>query len=52
MSSYYQRISRQQTESGQVTHYQSTDLVQGAWNPHEQHMAAASGVICAELEQF
>lgn len=52
MSSYYQRISRQYSELGQVSHYRTTDLVQGAWNPHEQHMAAASGVICAELEQF
>lgn len=52
MSSYYQRISRQQTESGQTSYYRCTELVQGAWNPHEQHMAAASGVLCAELEQF
>lgn len=52
MSSYYQRISRQHTELGQVSHYRCTELVQGAWNPHEQHMAAASGVICAELDQF
>ncbi|MGN5766350.1 acyl-CoA thioesterase domain-containing protein, partial [Acinetobacter calcoaceticus] len=30
----------------------STVHAQGAWNPHEQHMAPASGVIAAELEQF
>lgn len=52
MSSYYQLLSRQHTEYGQVSQYRCTELVQGAWNPHEQHMAAASGVMCAELEQF
>lgn len=53
MSAYYQLLSRHIDEQGIVTaHYQSTMNAQGAWNPNEQHMAPATGVICAELEQF
>ncbi|MEK7741156.1 MAG: thioesterase family protein, partial [Pseudomonadota bacterium] len=53
MSAYYQLIQRHIDEQGVVTaHYQSTHHAQGAWNAHEQHMAPATGVICAELEQF
>lgn len=32
--------------------YQSTVHAQGAWNPHEQHMAPVSGLLAHELEQF
>lgn len=33
-------------------HYKSTVQAQGAWNPHEQHMAPASGILVHCLEQF
>lgn len=32
--------------------YRSTVHAQGAWNPHEQHMAPATGILVAELEKF
>lgn len=32
--------------------YESTNHAQGAWNPHEQHMAPVSGLLAHELEQF
>lgn len=32
--------------------YRSTVHAQGAWNPHEQHMAPATGIIVHELEKF
>lgn len=32
--------------------YRSTIHAQGAWNPHEQHMAPATGIIAHELEKF
>lgn len=53
MGFYYQLIKREKQENGiQIAHYHPTENTQGAWNPHEQHMAPATGVICAELEQF
>lgn len=53
MTAYYQLIQRETDAQGTVTaHYQSTPLAQGAWNEHEQHMAPATGIICAELDQF
>lgn len=53
MAAYYQRIERNTDFAGVVTAlYQSTPLAQGAWNEHEQHMAPATGIICAELDQF
>lgn len=53
MTAYYQLIQREVDAQGCVTaHYHSTDLAQGAWNAHEQHMAPATGIICAELNQF
>lgn len=53
MTAYYQLIERNTDVTGMVTaHYRSTILAQGAWNEHEQHMAPATGIICAELEQF
>lgn len=53
MSAYYQFIDKHTNEDGTVTaQYRSTIHAQGAWNPHEQHMAPASGIISAELEQF
>lgn len=32
--------------------YRSTVHAQGAWNPHEQHMAPVTGLLVHELEQF
>ncbi|TCM68022.1 thioesterase superfamily protein [Acinetobacter calcoaceticus] len=53
MTAFYQRLSRSTDANGVVTaHYTSTIHAQGAWNPHEQHMAPASGIIAAELEAF
>ena len=54
MTSYYQLLTREVADDGSrvVAHYCSTEHAQGAWNPHEQHMAPATGIICAELEQF
>jgi len=53
MSAYYQLIHREIDGQGIVTaRYRSTINAQGAWNSNEQHMAPATGVICAELEQF
>lgn len=33
-------------------HYSSTVHAQGAWNPHEQHMAPVSGILAHSLERF
>lgn len=52
-SAYYQLIDRQVQEDGSViAKYRSTIHAQGAWNEHEQHMAPATGIICAELDLF
>ncbi len=32
--------------------YESTIHAQGAWNPHEQHMAPVSGLLVHELDRF
>lgn len=39
----------QQTGEGS---YRSTVHAQGAWNPHEQHMAPATGILVHEMELF
>lgn len=53
MGFYYELISREVKEDGSlVATYKPTEHTQGAWNDHEQHMAPATGVICAELEHF
>lgn len=53
MRAYYQFIDKKTEENGVVTAtYRSTIHAQGAWNPNEQHMGPASGIIAAELEQF
>ncbi len=53
MTSYYQCLQRTVHDDGSVTsRYRSTVYAQGAWNEHEQHMAAATGVLAVELEQF
>lgn len=53
MSAYYQLIQREVAQDGtSLAYYQSTIHAQGAWNPHEQHMAPATGIVSHELEQF
>lgn len=53
MAAYYQLLDRRINEQGeQIAHYRPTINAQGAWNEKEQHMAPATGVICAELEVF
>ncbi|AKX55156.1 thioesterase [Thiopseudomonas alkaliphila] len=54
MAAYYQLIQRETNadQSQVIAHYQPTTHAQGAWNPHEQHMAPATGILCTELEQF
>ena len=53
MPAYYLLLKREQHANGSVTaYYRSNIHAQGAWNPHEQHMAPATGLLCAELEQF
>ena len=53
MTGYYQLIQREEQQNGSViAHYRSTELAQGAWNPHEQHMAPATGIICEEIYRF
>lgn len=52
MRAYYEPISRSVNDDTTTAHYQSTDYAQGAWNPFEQHMAVATGLMARELEQF
>ncbi|MGB3344547.1 MAG: thioesterase family protein [Aequorivita sp.] len=53
MGFYYELLHRDfQADGIQVAHYRPTKNTQGAWNENEQHMAPATGVICAELESF
>ena len=53
MAAYYQLIQRETESDGTVAAlYCSTLSAQGAWNEHEQHMAPATGIICAELDRF
>lgn len=53
MSSYYQLIRRDDQKDGtQIAYYRPSEHTQGAWNPMEQHMAPATGIICAELERY
>lgn len=53
MQYYYELLHREtQTDGSQLAHYRPTQNTQGAWNETEQHMAPATGVICAELEKF
>jgi hypothetical protein len=53
MGFYYELLHREiKTDGTQVAQYRPTINTQGAWNENEQHMAPATGVICAELEKF
>ncbi len=44
VTSYYRQLGGNR--------YESTLQAQGAWNPHEQHMASAAGIMVHVLEQF
>lgn len=53
MSSYYRLISRTQDAQGVArAEYEPTKHAQGVWNPQEQHMAPATGILCRELELY
>lgn len=53
MSAYYRLRERHINEQGvAIAHYEPTEHAQGVWDPNEQHMAPATGVLCNELEQF
>jgi len=54
MPAFYRCILREQSEDGKtvIATYEPNIHAQGAWNPHEQHMAPASGIITRELEAF
>ena len=53
MTAYYKFIKREQPEDGvSLAHYQPTKHAQGAWNEHEQHMAPATGLLMAELNNY
>lgn len=50
---YYQPLSSQTCADGSMlSHYCSSIHAQGAWHTHEQHMAAATGILAYELERF
>ena len=50
--SYYTLQERTTTQNITTAHYRCNIHCQGAWNEHEQHMAAATGVLAYELERF
>lgn len=52
MSSYYRLLNRQQQDNTVVARFAPNIHAEGAWNPNEQHMAPATGVLCAELERY
>ena len=53
MRFYYELLNREIKADGtQLARYRPSINTQGAWNENEQHMAPATGVICAELEKF
>jgi hypothetical protein len=53
MSAYYHCIHReQQAEEVSVAHYQPTEHTEGTWNPLDQHMASATGLLTRELSYF
>lgn len=53
MSAYYHLINREVNVDGsQTTHYQPSIHTQGTWNPDDQHMASATGIISHEMYRF
>lgn len=55
-NSYYTLLNRSSTDDDKnptvTANYRCNIHSQGAWNPHEQHMAASTGVLAYELERF
>ncbi len=53
MSAYYRLLSREVDTQGVArAEYEPSGHAQGVWNPQEQHMAPATGILCRELELF
>lgn len=52
MNAYYELIDRTDNNGSVTANYRPLIHAQGAWNPHEQHMAPASGIIANELERY
>ena len=53
MAAYYQLKQREHlSETHTISHYRCHIHCQGAWNPHEQHMAPAGGILAHELARF
>ncbi len=53
MAAYYQLKQREHLQDGSViSYYQCHIHCQGAWNPNEQHMAPAGGILAYELARF
>lgn len=53
MAAYYQLKQREHLQDGSViSYYQCHIHCQGAWNPNEQHMAPAGGILAHELARF
>lgn len=53
MTAYYQLTDRLRNNDGSTfAQYKCTVHAQGAWNDNEQHMGPATGILCAEIEQF
>ncbi len=53
MGAYYHFIDRKlQADGSSIAHYQPTEHTQGTWNPHDQHMACATGLLTYELDKF
>ncbi|HAI70794.1 MAG TPA: thioesterase [Idiomarina baltica] len=52
MTAYYTQLDKTETDGIVTARFIPNEPAQGAWNPHEQHMAPASGLLARELEQF
>lgn len=53
MSAYYHLIERKlQADGSSIAHYHPTEHTQGTWNPNDQHMASATGLLTYELNNF
>lgn len=53
MSAYYHLINREwQADGSSLAHYHPTEHTQGTWNPDDQHMSSATGLLTHELSEF
>ena len=52
MAAYYTQLDKTEADGIVTARFKPNKPAQGAWNPHEQHMAPASGLLARELEQF